>query len=93
MSKKIRTKSHDFNIADMPDGEPSLSIKDIEAHCKTYIGADTKRSIFQLISTLALFIGTCVLMVYSTNISYWITVLLTLPAAGLLVRLFIFQHD
>lgn len=71
----------------------SLSVKDLELHCKSYKGADTKRSLFQLTTTLALFITACGLMLYSITISYWITAFLTLPAAGLLVRLFIFQHD
>jgi omega-6 fatty acid desaturase (delta-12 desaturase) len=70
-----------------------LSVKEIAAHCKTYKGADTKHAILQLTTTMALFIATCALMVYSLNISYWITALLILPAGGLLVRLFIFQHD
>jgi omega-6 fatty acid desaturase (delta-12 desaturase) len=33
------------------------------------------------------------IMVYSLNYSYWIALLLALPTAGFLVRLFIIQHD
>ena len=32
-------------------------------------------------------------MVLSLDVSYWLTLLLSLPAAGFLVRLFIIQHD
>lgn len=33
------------------------------------------------------------LMILSLNYSYWLTLALALPAAGLLVRIFIIQHD
>ncbi len=32
-------------------------------------------------------------MVYSLKISYWLTLALSVPAAGLLIRLFIIEHD
>ncbi|MBI3871571.1 MAG: fatty acid desaturase, partial [candidate division Zixibacteria bacterium] len=37
--------------------------------------------------------GTWYLMLRSLEYSYWLTLALAIPAAGLLVRLFIFQHD
>ncbi len=86
-------KPLDFNTTEAPGNNDSISVKDIAAHCNSYKGADAKRSIFQLVSTLALFLIACSLMVYSINISYWLTLFLTIPAAGLLTRLFIFQHD
>ncbi len=67
--------------------------KEIAAHCNAYKGADKWRSIFQLTTTLGLFIMACSLMFYSLNFSYWVTILLTFPTAGLLARIFIFQHD
>ena len=73
--------------------EPLFSVKEIMDHCKTYKGADTSRSLYQLITTLALFVGTCCAMYYIMPISYWLMILLAVPAAGFLVRLFIFQHD
>ncbi len=66
----------------------------IVEHCKNYRGADTKRGLFQLVTTLALFITVCGLMLYGIKFSsFWITALLLLPAAGLLTRIFTFQHD
>jgi len=50
-------------------------------------------SAFQLISTLGLFFAACALMYATLGISYFLTLALVLPAAGLLVRLFIIQHD
>jgi len=68
-------------------------IRDIAAHCMTYKGADTKRSIAQLVSTLALFTALCTLIFFTLNISYLLALALMVPAAGLLTRIFIFQHD
>jgi omega-6 fatty acid desaturase (delta-12 desaturase) len=76
-----------------PSVTAPLPIDDIVKHCNTYKGADTKRSLFQLTTTLVLFAVTCALMVYGYHTSFWITALLYLPAAGLLTRIFIFQHD
>ncbi len=51
------------------------------------------RSLFQLVSTAALFVGLWTLMYLSLAQSYWVTLLLSLPTAGVLIRLFIIQHD
>lgn len=59
----------------------------------TTYGADTKRSIFQLFTTGATFIVLLTVMAWVSHDHYWLTLLLALPAAGLLVRLFIIQHD
>ena len=56
-------------------------------------GADTKRSIFQLFTTATPFIGLLAVMAWASHDHYWLTLLLAIPAAGLLVRLFIIQHD
>ncbi|GAA0311845.1 fatty acid desaturase [Sphingomonas oligophenolica] len=59
---------------------------------KTY-GADAKRSLFQLITTAAPFFASLVIMAMASHSTYWLTLLLAVPTAGLLVRLFIIQHD
>ena len=69
------------------------NVKEIAAHCNKYKGADTGRSIFQLTTTLALFVLSLGVMFYSLHLSYWLTLLLAIPTAGLLARIFIFQHD
>lgn len=56
-------------------------------------GADSKRSLFQLITTAAPFLALLVVMATATQGRYWLTLLLAVPTAGLLVRLFIIQHD
>lgn len=50
-------------------------------------------SIVQLATTFALFLGICAAMYAALPVSYFISLALVLPAAGLLVRLFVIQHD
>ena len=59
----------------------------------TTYGAETRRSIFQLVTTATPFIALLAVMAWASRDDYWLTLLLALPAAGLLVRLFIIQHD
>lgn len=56
-------------------------------------GADVKRSVFQLATTATAFIALLVVMAAASHDRYWLTLLIAIPAAGLLVRLFIIQHD
>jgi len=51
------------------------------------------RSVLQLLSTVLLFGVACAAMLWSLDVSYALTLALALPAAGLLIRLFIIQHD
>ena len=51
------------------------------------------RSIFQLLNTAIPFALLWFLMLASLEYSYWITLLLAVPTAGFLIRLFIIQHD
>jgi omega-6 fatty acid desaturase (delta-12 desaturase) len=55
--------------------------------------ADLKRSLFQLVTTATPFLALLVVMASATEGHYWLTLLLAIPTAGLLVRLFIIQHD
>lgn len=56
-------------------------------------GADWKRSLFQLITTATPFLALIVAIAIVSRSSYFMAILLAIPAAGLLVRLFIIQHD
>jgi omega-6 fatty acid desaturase (delta-12 desaturase) len=51
------------------------------------------RSIAQLVSTLVLLAGAFTVMYWSLALPYWITLLIAVPTAGLLVRTFIIMHD
>ncbi len=54
---------------------------------------DLRRSIFQICNTFIPFFALLVLMYWSIDVHYGITLLLTFPASGLLARIFIIQHD
>ena len=54
---------------------------------------DTWRSIWQIVNTLVPYIALWALMFWSVGISYWLTLLLSIPAAGFMVRTFIIFHD
>ena len=56
-------------------------------------GASSRESILQLVTTAAPFITLLILMAAVSRDRYWLTLLLAVPTAGLLVRLFIIQHD
>ena len=58
-----------------------------------YQRPDTRRSIIQIVNTLGPLAALMVLMYWSLRLPYWTTLLLALPAAGLLVRTFIIMHD
>ena len=58
-----------------------------------YKTPDHARSLFQLLSTSALYVLGWWLMLHSLSVGYWLTVLLAFPVAGLSTRLFIMQHD
>jgi omega-6 fatty acid desaturase (delta-12 desaturase) len=54
---------------------------------------ELRDSLFQLLNTAIPFAAVWFLMLQSLRVSYWITLVLAVPAAGFLVRLFIIQHD
>jgi acyl-lipid omega-6 desaturase (Delta-12 desaturase) len=55
--------------------------------------ADWRRSVFQLVTTAVPFLALLALIGLLHRDHYALSLLLAIPAAGLLVRLFIFQHD
>ncbi|HTR21092.1 MAG TPA: fatty acid desaturase [Gemmatimonadales bacterium] len=72
---------------------PQDAAKNLTARLAQFREPDTRRSVWQLASTAALFAGTWALMYFSLRLSYWLTLALAVPAAFLMIRLFIFQHD
>ena len=60
---------------------------------RPFQNADTKKSMWQVLNTFAPFFVLWLAMYYSLRVGYWLTLLLALPTAGLMVRMFIIQHD
>jgi omega-6 fatty acid desaturase (delta-12 desaturase) len=58
-----------------------------------YRRPDSARSVFELVVTAVPFVLIWALMWAAVAYGYWIGLLLALPAAGFLVRLFMIQHD
>jgi omega-6 fatty acid desaturase (delta-12 desaturase) len=58
-----------------------------------YRTPDLRRSVWQLADTALPFAALWLAMLFFVGRAYWLTLLLAVPAAGLLIRLFIIQHD
>ncbi len=76
-----------------PDERPQSFILEIEKHCKGYSGSSLSKSLFQLFSTLALFFSVLTFAFLLLQKSWILAVPFIVIAAGLLTRIFIFQHD
>ncbi|MGR9047016.1 MAG: fatty acid desaturase [Gammaproteobacteria bacterium] len=80
-----------------PDSEnssPSTRQELIQAVAK-YAQPDYRKGFWQISNTFLPYLGLWALMIFSTlqGYPYWISLVLAVPAAGLLVRIFIFFHD
>ncbi|WP_240320871.1 fatty acid desaturase [Sphingomonas crusticola] len=78
--------------AQAPASEAELLGRLLAVRFKNH-GADLKRSLVQLVTTATPFIALLVVMGVASRGAYWLTLLLAIPTGGLLVRLFIIQHD
>jgi len=66
---------------------------DMRAAVKPFERPFVSASLFQLASSVGLFVGACALMYWSLQLSYLLTLALAVPTGALLVRVFIIQHD
>jgi len=67
-----------------------LALRDI---LRSYEAPILSRSLGQLASTFLPFFGLVAAMYVVSDISIWLSLALAVPAAGLIVRIFIIQHD
>ena len=58
-----------------------------------YQQPDLKRSLWQIINSYIPYFALLVAMYFSMDVSYWLTLLLAIPAAGFMIRIFIISHD
>jgi omega-6 fatty acid desaturase (delta-12 desaturase) len=68
-------------------------ISRLAGEVSAYRGVDVRRSITQLLVTSIPFAGLVGLSLWAINYSYLLSLALVVPAAALLVRLFMIQHD
>jgi len=66
---------------------------DPRQQAKLFRAPSLGRSLFQLLTTFALLITLEAAMYAAFGLSYWLVLVLAMPAGGLIVRLFIIQHD
>ena len=74
-------------IGQMPN--PSDLTRTLLRYCEP----NARRALFELAVTAIPLVLLWVLMWLSLDVGYWLTLLLAVPAAGFMVRLFIIQHD
>ncbi|MCA8896806.1 MAG: fatty acid desaturase [Parvularculaceae bacterium] len=98
---------HPDNISPRGEGESSICIQQehsgslntraIAARLSKQFAVrkadDTRRSVRQLLTTFIPFVALLAVMAAVMEKMYWLSLLLAMPTAGLLVRIFIFQHD
>jgi acyl-lipid omega-6 desaturase (Delta-12 desaturase) len=58
-----------------------------------YRESDKRRSLFEIAVSAIPFVLLWILAWAALSVGYWLTLLLTIPAAGFLLRLFMIQHD
>jgi len=78
---------------EVPKSAADPSGRSLARKCASFGRANGRRSITQVLTTAVPFALLWAAMVFSLDISYWLTLLLAIPAGGLLVRFFIIQHD
>jgi len=74
----------------MPSSPDSSEWKKLVAK---YHSSNSLKSSWQLINSFVSYISFCALMYFSLEWNYLLTLLLSLPAAGFLARIFVIQHD
>lgn len=73
--------------------DAEVTARDWAASLRGYREPSPGRSTFEIVLTAAAFVLTWIAMWASLGIGYWLTLLIAIPAAGFLVRLFMIQHD
>ncbi len=73
--------------------DSKVAARDWAALLSRYREPSPRRSAFELAVTSGAFVATWIVMWATLGFGYWLTLLIAVPAAGFLVRLFMIQHD
>jgi omega-6 fatty acid desaturase (delta-12 desaturase) len=76
-----------------PAAELKARVRDFAKRCAAFRGADGRRALIQILTTVVPFVVLIAVMLATVESAYWLTLLLAIPAGGLVVRFFIIQHD
>ena len=77
----------------LSQAEAKAMVRRMAQVCAQFRGAQPGRALAQIATTVIPLLGILWLMLATVDTAYWVTLLLAIPAAGLVVRLFIIQHD
>lgn len=80
---------HETIVGDKPGFPASLGIRELARHR----GGDNRRAAIELANTIMPFVSLWLIMAVALDAGYTFALLLTVPAAGFLLRLFLIQHD
>ena len=80
-------------LAGKQDDIQSLSAHEWSLLLKGYRTPNNIRAVFELLVTIALYAAFWAVMYAALQVSYLLSLLMLLPAAGMLMRLFMIQHD
>lgn len=94
MQKYVATADEDrSDHRSEPAAVLKARVREFARRCAAFRGADTRRATIQILTTTVPFLAVAALMVVTVEHAYWMTLLLSVVAGGLLVRFFIIQHD
>lgn len=81
------------NVAAARRQSKSVPLSEWRGIVARYQRPDVRRAITQVATTLLLLVAAFVLMYCTLASAFWLTMMLVLPTAGLLVRTFVIMHD
>ncbi len=73
--------------------QPQSGYAGWQAIVRKYQTPDLRKSLWQIANSFGGLLVAGALMYLALGVGYWLTLLLAIPAAGFLVRIFIIQHD
>lgn len=82
-----------FLTIESNSAEDALNASLLVRSLRRYANPSPRRAVFELAVTAGSLVLSWVLMWLSIGVAYWLTLLLALPTACFLVRLFMIQHD
>src|SRR3989344_4020836 len=82
------------SAAAVPGTAPSFDLASLNVILSKYKDSHLPSSLWQIANTAIPFFSVMALMYFTSYKGYWpVTLLLAVPASGLLMRMFIIQHD
>jgi acyl-lipid omega-6 desaturase (Delta-12 desaturase) len=91
--RSVLTSNSTSEVVKAPDVDAALDPRALVPMLARYREPNWLRSVFELVVTAVPLALIWLLMWAVLDIGYWICLLLAVPAAGFLVRLFMIQHD